>query len=48
VRSRNFSNGRIVSLGWRAHWPLRRGIEATYPWIAAQVGRHEFAVAGAS
>jgi GDP-D-mannose 3', 5'-epimerase len=48
VQSRNFSNGRIESLGWRAHWPLRRGIEATYPWIAAQVGRHEFAVAGAS
>ena len=48
VQSRNFSNGRIESLGWRAHWPLRRGIEATYPWIVAQVGRHEFAVAGAS
>jgi GDP-D-mannose 3', 5'-epimerase len=42
VRSRNFSNGRIESLGWRAHWPLRRGIEATYPWIVAQVGRREF------
>jgi nucleoside-diphosphate-sugar epimerase len=48
VQSRNFSNGRIESLGWRAHWPLRRGIEATYPWIAAQVRRHEFAVARAS
>lgn len=48
VQSRNFSNGRIESLGWRAQWPLRRGIEATYPWIAAQVARREFAVAGAS
>jgi nucleoside-diphosphate-sugar epimerase len=37
VRSRNFSNARIESLGWRSQWPLRRGIEATYPWVAAQV-----------
>ncbi len=37
VQSRNFSNARIKSLGWRAQWPLRRGIEQTYPWIAAQV-----------
>jgi GDP-D-mannose 3', 5'-epimerase len=37
VQSRNFSNARIKSLGWRAQWPLRRGIEATYHWIAAQV-----------
>ena len=37
VQSRNFSNGRIESLGWRAQWPLRRGIEQTYPWIAKQV-----------
>lgn len=36
VRSRNFSNARIESLGWRAQWPLRRGLAATYPWIAAQ------------
>ena len=48
VQSRNFSNGRIESIGWRARWPLRRGIEATYPWIASQVGRHEFAIVGAS
>lgn len=39
VQSRNFSNARIESLGWRAQWPLRRGIEVTYPWIAAQVKR---------
>ena len=37
VQSRNFSNGSIESLGWRSSWPLRRGIEATYPWVAAQV-----------
>ena len=37
VQSRNFSNGRIESLGWRPEWPLRRGIKETYPWIAAQV-----------
>jgi GDP-D-mannose 3',5'-epimerase len=37
VHSRNFSNARIESLGWRSQWPLRRGIEATYPWIASQV-----------
>ena len=37
VHSRNFSNARIESLGWHSSWPLRRGIEATYPWIAAQV-----------
>jgi nucleoside-diphosphate-sugar epimerase len=37
VHSRNFSNARIESLGWRAQWRLRRGIEQTYPWIAAQV-----------
>jgi GDP-D-mannose 3', 5'-epimerase len=29
VRSRNFSNQRIESLGWRAQWRLRRGIEST-------------------
>jgi GDP-D-mannose 3', 5'-epimerase len=37
VHSRNFSNGRIEALGWRSQWPLRRGIEATYPWVAEQV-----------
>ena len=42
VQSRNFSNGRIESLGWRAQWPLRRGMEETYPWIAAQVASKAF------
>ena len=48
VRSRNFSNQRIESLGWRAQWRLRRGIKSTYPWIAAQVVGCEVATAGAS
>ena len=48
VRSRNFSNQRIESLGWRARWRLRRGIESTYPWIAAQVVGRKVATAGAS
>jgi nucleoside-diphosphate-sugar epimerase len=39
VQSRNFSNARIEALGWRAQWPLRRGIGVTYPWVAAQVDR---------
>jgi len=39
VQSRNFSNARIESLGWHAHWPVRRGIEVTYPWVATQVSR---------
>jgi GDP-D-mannose 3',5'-epimerase len=36
VHSRNFSNARIESIGWRARWPLERGIKETYRWIAAQ------------
>jgi nucleoside-diphosphate-sugar epimerase len=39
VHSRNFSNARIESLGWRARVPLRAGIELTYPWVAEQVRR---------
>jgi len=37
VQSRNFSNERIYSTGWRAHFPLVEGIKRTYPWIEAQV-----------
>jgi GDP-D-mannose 3', 5'-epimerase len=37
VRSRNFSNARIESLGWKARFPLRDGIRLTYPWIDEQV-----------
>jgi nucleoside-diphosphate-sugar epimerase len=37
VQSRNFSNERIYSIGWKSQFDLRRGIELTYPWIAQQV-----------
>lgn len=45
VQSRNFSNARIESVGWRAQWSLRRGIEATYPWIVNQVVGRDLAIA---
>lgn len=35
VQSRNFSNERIYSLGWRAKVFLKDGIALTYPWIEA-------------
>lgn len=37
VQSRNFSNERIYSTGWRAQYYLKDGITRTYPWIEAQV-----------
>lgn len=37
VHSRNFSNARIYSTGWRAAFPLVEGIKRTYPWIEEQV-----------
>ncbi len=37
VKSRNFSNARIESIGWRPRFSLRDGIERTYPWIEQQV-----------
>ncbi len=37
VQSRNFSNHRIYSTGWRAKHFLRDGIARTYPWIEKQV-----------
>jgi GDP-D-mannose 3',5'-epimerase len=40
VQSRNFSNARIYSLGWRARVFLEEGIAQTYPWIEAQVKAH--------
>lgn len=39
VQSRNFSNERIYSIGWRSQYDLRRGIAETYPWIAREVRR---------
>jgi nucleoside-diphosphate-sugar epimerase len=40
VQSRNFSNKRIYSTGWRARFSLRDGMERTYPWVEAQVRAH--------
>ena len=37
VQSRNFSNARIYSLGWKPRVFLREGICLTYPWIEQQV-----------
>jgi nucleoside-diphosphate-sugar epimerase len=37
VQSRNFSNERIYSIGWKSQFDLKRGIELTYPWVAQQV-----------
>lgn len=37
VHSRNFSNARIYSLGWRPKVFLEEGVSLTYPWIEAQV-----------
>jgi GDP-D-mannose 3', 5'-epimerase len=42
VHSRNFSNARIYSLGWRAQYNLRAGIARTYPWIESQVRIRSF------
>jgi len=36
VQSRNFSNERIYSLGWKPNFYLKDGIARTYPWIAGQ------------
>ncbi len=41
VQSRNFSNERIYSIGWKSEWPLEKGIAATYPWVAEQVKKSE-------
>jgi len=37
VQSRNFSNKRIESLGWKAHVFLEEGLGETYDWIDGQV-----------
>jgi nucleoside-diphosphate-sugar epimerase len=37
VHSRNFSNQRIYSLGWKAKVYLEEGIRLTYPWVEEQV-----------
>ena len=45
VQSRNFSNARIYSLGWRAKTSLREGLGDTYRWVEQQV-RDRLTVAG--
>jgi GDP-D-mannose 3', 5'-epimerase len=37
VASRNFSNDRIESLGWRPQIDLRHGLAVTYAWVEEQV-----------
>src|SRR5450759_452851 len=37
VQSRNFSNERIYSIGWRSQFDLKEGIRRTYAWVNAQV-----------
>ena len=37
VESRNFSNARIYSIGWKPKILLKEGIQLTYPWIESQV-----------
>jgi len=37
VQSRNFSNDKIYSLGWKSRFPLKAGIALTYPWVYEQV-----------
>lgn len=37
VHSRNFSNARIYSIGWKEKYYLKDGIARTYPWIEKQV-----------
>jgi GDP-D-mannose 3',5'-epimerase len=39
VQSRNFSNAKIYSTGWKPRFSLRDGIARTYPWISQQVDR---------
>ena len=37
VHSRNFSNDRIYSTGWKSQFDLQKGISLNYPWILKQV-----------
>ena len=37
VLSRNFSNAKIYTTGWKSSFSLEEGIKLTYPWIKEQV-----------
>ena len=37
VHSRNFSNERIYTTGWKPRFDLKAGLSLTYPWIKQQV-----------
>jgi len=39
VQSRNFSNAKIYSLGWKPKYFLKDGIALTYPWVAEQADK---------
>jgi nucleoside-diphosphate-sugar epimerase len=39
VQSRNFSNDKIFSIGWKSEHFLESGIGQTYPWVAEQVSK---------
>lgn len=41
VLSRNFSNARIYSLGWKHRYSLKEGISITYKWIEEQVKKQK-------
>ena len=49
VRGRNSDNQLIKEkLGWAPNWPLRKGMELTYKWIAEQVEKKKLMVHGNS
>jgi len=37
VQSRNFSNNKIYTTGWKSQFSLKDGIAQTYPWIEQEV-----------
>jgi nucleoside-diphosphate-sugar epimerase len=41
VQSRNFSNERIYSFGWKANVYLEEGIRLTYSWVEEQVKKRQ-------
>jgi nucleoside-diphosphate-sugar epimerase len=39
VQSRNFSNEKILTTGWKSQFDLKKGIALTYPWVKEQVDK---------